>query len=356
MDADPRTIADALRTWFDADARRLPWRRLPPGSRPLYPVLVSEFMLQQTQVARVLDAFPRFITRFPTLADLASAPEGEVLGAWTGLGYYRRARLLHACARTLVERHDGTLPRSLPAVRALPGVGPYTAGALLSLCHDLPVPAIDTNVRRVLLRLHGEPTDARSDARALQHAHALHDDAPTDTPVPGSGRLNEALIELGALVCTPRTPACERCCLRTHCAAHAAGTPQAFGQPTPPRPRTLVHCATLVVRSRRGVLIERRPIRGLWGGLWQAPTVEDPDRPITPARLHTVLPLETTRHIDTFDFQTTHRTLRFRVYEASPRPRARLATSGRRWASHRELASLAMSSPQRRILLGLPSP
>ncbi len=354
MNPDPRTIADALRRWFAADARDLPWRCAPAGSRPLYPVLLSEFMLHQTQVARVLIAYPRFLARFPTLADLARAGDDEVLAAWTGLGYYRRARLLHACARALVERHDGTLPPDPAAVRALPGVGAYTAGALLSLCHDLPVPAIDTNVRRVLSRLHAAAS--MSTTQAEHAARTLHADAPPDTPRAGSGLLNEALIELGALICTPRSPACERCCLRASCRACAAGDPTAFGRPAPSRPRTTMHCATVVIRSRRGVLIEPRPRQGLWAGLWQAPTLEDRGRPITTHRLRSALPVQSLHPVDAFEFQTTHRTLRFRVYEASPRPHARLAVAPRRWASRRELERLPISSPQRRILLGLSSP
>lgn len=239
-------------------------------------------------------------------------------------------------------------------VRALPGVGAYTAGALLSLCHDLPVPAIDTNVRRLLSRLHA--ASSMSTAQAERAARTLHTDAPPDTPRAGSGLLNEALIELGALVCTPRSPACNRCCLRDACRACASGDPTDFGQAAPLRPRTTIHCASVLVRSRRGVLIEQRPPNGLWAGLWQAPTIEDAARPITTSRLRSALPIENLRRIDAFEFQTTHRTLRFCVYEATACPRARLGVAPRRWASRRDLESLALSSPQRRILLGLSSP
>jgi len=354
MDPDPRAIADALRRWFATYARDLPWRCARAGSRPLYPVLLSEFMLQQTQVTRVLHAYPQFVARFPTLPDLAKAPQDEVLAAWTGLGYYRRARLLHACARALIERHGGALPTDPAVVRALPGVGAYTAGALLSLCHDLPAPAIDTNVRRVLSRLHAR--SSMSAAQAERAVRALHGDAPLDTPRAGSGVLNEALIELGALICTPRSPSCDRCCLRDACRACAAGDPTAFGQAAPSRPRTTIYCATVLIRSRRGVLIEQRAPNGLWAGLWQAPTIEDATRPITPHRLRSALPIESMHRIDAFEFQTTHRTLRFSVYEATARARARLGVAPRRWASRRDLEHLALSSPQRRILLGLSSP
>ena len=193
-----------LLAWFRTAARDLPWRR----TRDPYRVLVSEFMLQQTQVSRVLEYYPRFLRRYPDLEALARAKPSAVREAWDGLGYYRRAANLHRLARQVVKRHAGAIPSDPVALEDLPGVGPYTAGAVSSFAFEQPVPAVDTNARRVLRRVFGCQTakSARTTALALQ---------------PGRGQtawaFNQALMELGALVCSARAPKCGQCPVRSVC-------------------------------------------------------------------------------------------------------------------------------------------
>jgi A/G-specific adenine glycosylase len=213
-----RPEIDYLLTWYDAHRRRLPWRA-PPGRKPEpYHVLLSEVMLQQTTAATVAGRFEGFLARFPTLAALAEAEQADVLHGWQGLGYYRRARALHACAKAVVARHDGLLPRQEDALRALPGIGPYTARAVLAIAFDKPSVPVDANVARVLARLHGIETPMPAALGELQaRADAL---ISPDRP----GDAAQALMDLGATVCRPRQPRCDACPWQRSCAAHAAGT------------------------------------------------------------------------------------------------------------------------------------
>ncbi|MFN4242682.1 MAG: A/G-specific adenine glycosylase [Tepidisphaerales bacterium] len=261
-----------LLTWFDRARRDLPWRRpLDRPDAPLdpYAVLVSEAMLQQTQVATVIPYFNRWMQRFPTVEALAAADENEVLTYWQGLGYYRRARNLYNAARMLVERHQGQFPRDLTALRALPGVGPYTAGAIASIAFDEPVPLVDGNVQRVLLRLDAQLLDPRS----KDGQRWLWERAGQLVPANRPGDFNSALMELGATVCSPRKPRCLNCPVAMFCEAHHAGTAERI---PPPRPtRTLPHVRRTVWCVRRADgrwLLERRPTTGRWAGLWQFPS------------------------------------------------------------------------------------
>jgi len=205
-----------LRAWYRANARDLPWRR----TRDPYRVLVSELMLQQTQVARVVDRYADFLGRFPTLADVARADEAHVTDAWQGLGYYARARNLHRLARTVAERPGGALPSDPAALRRLPGVGAYTAGAVASFAFERPAPLVDTNVARVLRRVFAPhlPTRTPATAKPLWRI--------AEATLPRSGRHawthNQALMELGALVCTARVRHCARCPVRAVCGTYAA--------------------------------------------------------------------------------------------------------------------------------------
>ncbi len=195
------TFTRKLLAWYKRNARVLPWRQ----TRNPYAILVSEFMLQQTQVSRVLDYYPRFLKRFPTIASLARSKPQAVMEAWDGLGYYARARNLHTLAREVTRRHDGTLPDTPEDLRTLPGVGRYTAGAVACFAYEKPVPAVDTNVNRVLSRAFGTK-DVWDLAESL---------------VPKNGerawRFNQALMELGALVCKARSPLCPECPVKDNC-------------------------------------------------------------------------------------------------------------------------------------------
>jgi A/G-specific adenine glycosylase len=258
--------ARRLLAWFDANARDLPWRT--PAPREAYRVWVSEVMLQQTRVETVVRYYEPFLAAFPDARALAAAAEDEVMKRWEGLGYYRRARLLHAGARVLVERHDGQLPRAFRELVELPGFGPYTAGAVASLAFGERVPAIDGNVLRVVARQLDADDDVGSPALRAKAATWVRSRQPRDA----AGAFNEALMELGATVCTPRAPRCGACPLARSCLgrARAAQLPRRSRA----APRVPVARVALAL-ARRGdrVLMEKRE-RGLLAGTWGLPWVE----------------------------------------------------------------------------------
>lgn len=258
-----RDLRQALLTWYSRERRRLPWRESPDP----YRVLVSEFMLQQTQVATVVPYFERFMARFPTVGELAAAPVEEVLAAWSGLGYYRRARNLHAAARRIVERHGGAVPRGERAVRELPGVGAYTAGAVRSIAFGEHAAVVDGNVGRVLsrlLRMTGAAGSAATSRRLWEAAARLLDPA-------APGDFNQALMELGALRCLPAAPDCERCPWGRFCLARAGGVQDTIPRPARRPPTREVREAAIVVRRAGRVLLVRRQGEGELAGMWELP-------------------------------------------------------------------------------------
>jgi len=203
-----------LLAWYRVNGRRLPWR----GTRNPYRILVSEVMLQQTQVGRVKDYYPRFLRRYPTFEDLAAAPEPTVRESWAGLGYYARARNLHATARIVVAEHGGKLPADLQTIRRLPGIGRYTAGAVLSIAYGQAEPILDTNAARVLARVFA--VSRRGGKSAMRRR--LWAVAASVTPVRGAGDFNQAIMDLGAMVCRARNPQCAVCPLRSRCLSRIA--------------------------------------------------------------------------------------------------------------------------------------
>lgn len=252
-------IRAALLAWYDAARRDLPWR----GEADPYRVWLSEVMLQQTRVETVRPYYARWVERFPTVQALAEAPLEEVLKAWEGLGYYSRARNFHAAVREVAARHGGRVPDDAAALRALPGVGRYTAGAVASIAFGREEPVVDGNVRRVLARLADDPAPAEESLWAT---------AAELVRGPRPGELNQALMELGATLCTPRHPRCGACPVAAHCAARAAGTQHA--RPAPKKAGPLPHEDTAVPIVARGgaVLLVRRPLDARLGGLWSFPT------------------------------------------------------------------------------------
>lgn len=269
MDPNPHPrlyaqLQNALLDWACEHLRPLPWRTMP---RDPYRVWVSEVMLQQTRVDTVIPYFERWIQRYPDVRALADAPLDDVLKAWEGLGYYARARNLHRAARAIVEAHGGRLPDDPQALRGLPGIGRYTAGAILSIAFGRDEPALDGNIRRVLSRAFAvaEPRRARLDAALWALARAL-------LPPGRAGAFNEALMELGATVCTPRNPSCARCPWAFACVAHAEGRPTAF--PARPARKTIPHydvTAAIIWREPGVFLTAQRNAEGLLGGLWEFP-------------------------------------------------------------------------------------
>ena len=260
------TFADRLLRWFGEHQRELPFR----GTRDPYVVWISESMLQQTQVTTVLPYFERFIDRFPTVRHLAEADLDEVLSLWAGLGYYRRARHLHAAAREIIDEHGGRFPDDKRSVLRLPGIGPYTAGAILSIAFGRPEPLVDGNVSRVLCRVFeiaGDPGKGSARRQLWELAGEL---VSRDQP----GDFNQALMELGALVCTPGDPSCPGCPLGRLCLAHQNGSTELFPETrTAPAPET-VEVAVAVIRHGRKALIARRPAGVVLAGMWEFPSVE----------------------------------------------------------------------------------
>ena len=268
MSLDPARLADLLLPWFEVHGRHdLPWQAEPTP----YRVWVSEVMLQQTQVDTVKPYFERFIARFPDPATLAAAPADEVMRHWSGLGYYARARNLHRAAAEIVARHGGALPETPDALIALPGIGRSTAGAILALACGQSQPILDGNVKRVLARVF-LVDDAPDSAAGLQKLWSL---AEAATPQQRVAAYTQAIMDLGATVCTRANPACTRCPLAGDCAALAAGRTDAIpvARRRARRGTRTAHFVFLVAGGR--VLLERRPPRGIWGGLWTPPEFPD---------------------------------------------------------------------------------
>lgn len=261
----PAPWARALLRWYRQHHRPLPWR----ATRDPYRIWVSEVMLQQTQVAAATPYYAEFVRRFPSLRALAAAPVDDVLHAWAGLGYYRRARHLHEAARAVVRDHGGRIPPEAAAFGRLPGVGRYTMGAVLSIGFGRPLPVLDGNVARVLSRLEAIPAAVKEP----RGARLLWERATALVPLREPGTWNQALMELGATVCTPRAPACGRCAVARWCAAFAAGRVDEFPPVPARRPTVAMRRAVVLVRRANRVLLVRRE-GALLAGLWEPPGVE----------------------------------------------------------------------------------
>lgn len=258
-------FAHRLLAWYDGHGRKdLPWQI----ERSAYRVWVSEIMLQQTQVATVIPYFERFMAAFPTLGALAAAPLDDVLGLWSGLGYYARARNLHQAARQTVDRYGGELPTAIDELCQLPGIGRSTAGAILALAHGQPHPILDGNAKRVLARYHAVPGWPGQTAVAKQ----LWDLAARHTPAPRVADYTQAIMDLGATLCTRTHPACGDCPLMAGCQGFAAGRQADYPGAKPRRSSPARASRFLLIRDSAGaVLLEKRPPTGVWGGLWSLP-------------------------------------------------------------------------------------
>jgi A/G-specific adenine glycosylase len=315
----PHALRAALIDWYDRVARDLPWRR----TRDPYAIWVSEIMLQQTRVDTVVRYYGRFLERFPSARALAAASEDEVMAAWSGLGYYRRARNLHSGVREVVARYGGHVPAEPEARRALPGVGRYTAGAIGSIAFERAEPIVDGNVARVLCRVLGIDTPPeRSDTQ-----RRLWSEAERLVEGPRPSALNQALMELGATVCSKQTPDCARCPLRSHCRAHAEGRtrelPIARKKPAPRRVALVALLATHGSGSERAVWLTRGG-GALFGGLWNLPMVEGRGRAVAAgllARSGLRGRLAARAH-GRLEHVLTHRKLELQLWEATAVQRA----------------------------------
>ncbi|HEV2488419.1 MAG TPA: A/G-specific adenine glycosylase [Candidatus Acidoferrales bacterium] len=263
-------IRRRLLAWYHANRRALPWR----NSRDPYRIWVAEIMLQQTRIAAVIPYYEKFLRRFPTVESLAHAREGQVLKHWAGLGYYSRARNLHRAAREILRKHGGQFPKSLDQALALPGIGQYTAAAILSIAYDAPLAALDGNVARVLSRLFA----LRGDARGTRHQRKLAAVAQQLLPSRSPGDWNQAMMELGETVCTPRAPRCDSCPVSHLCRAYALGLSGEIPLSRKKPPTVAMRIAAAVLLDPRGrTLLTKSPGRHdavLFSRMWQFPALE----------------------------------------------------------------------------------
>lgn len=340
-------LAEALLAWYDRHRRSLPWRAR-PGERPdPYRVWLSEIMLQQTTVAAVVPYYARFLARFPDLRRLAAAPLEDVLRLWAGLGYYARARNLHACAEAVVARHAGVFPDTVEALRALPGIGPYTAAAVAAIAFDRPAMPVDGNIERVVARLHAVAEELpRAKPAIARHAQAL---MPAHRP----GDFAQAMMDLGATICTPRAPACGSCPCRDSCAARALGTPDGFPRKAAKTTGALRRGAAFVVLRRDGrVLLRERPRTGLLGGMSEVPTTAwsaDFDASAALAQAPRYRGARWRRLAGTVTHTFTHFPLELTVY-ATRLPADAAALPDARFVPLRDLAREALPNVMRKVI------
>jgi A/G-specific adenine glycosylase len=356
-------IRAPLVAWYGQAHRDLPWRISPDP----YRILVSELMLVQTTVAAVVPYYTRFLARFPDVGALATADEAEVLKAWEGLGYYRRARQLHAAARVIVSEYGGKFPDDPDALRALPGVGRYIAGAILSIAFDHPAPILEANTQRVLARL----LACRENVRSTATQKRLWDAAARLVPPTGAGAFNQALMELGALVCVPREPHCLICPVAAECRARALGiqdeVPVLAARPAP---LSVVEACAVVARDGRWLIVQRSP-GGLWDGFWELPTIhlqgadpagrgfgalvdlEEGVRRLTAARVRLGSLLTTIR------YSVTRHRVELNAYSGVGLSEALVPGPGlvqAVWARPEALGDYLFASPYRRLIKGLTGP
>ena len=349
-------IADLLLAWYERNGRELPWRR----TRDPYAIWVSEIMLHQTQVATAMPYYERFLRRFPTLAALAEAPLDDVLKAWEGLGYYGRARNLHAAARKMAEEHGGRVPNDLAALRALPGIGEYTAGAILSIAYGQDAPAVDGNARRVLSRLFAVAEDIGAPATQ----RALADLATGVLPAGRAGAYNQALMDLGATLCLPRRPRCLACPLVSACAAYAQGLQEALPARAPRRAVPHYQIAAGVIwqsPARERFLIAQRRPEGLLGGLWEFPGGKQEDGETLPECLKREIAEELALEIQVGELLTivqhayTHFRITMHTFDclATGAEPQSLQVADWRWIALDQVSEFAFSTADHKIIAAL---
>jgi A/G-specific adenine glycosylase len=333
-------VRGRLLEWYERSRRDLPWRR----NRDPYAIWVSEIMLQQTRVAVVVERYQTFMARFPTLLSLALAPEQEVLAAWSGLGYYRRARMLHKAAQFVVDHCQGNLPRTAAELRLLPGIGAYTAAAVASIAHGERVAVVDGNVERVLCRMEGWKAGSRAGGGA-QVRRKIEVLAAELVSPERPGDWNQALMELGATLCSPRNPRCEECPVADDCKTQGE-------HPTAPRPKMICRevAHALAVRSgrkagqaHREVLLEQRPAtQTVMPGMWELPTLIEANVPDEELRL-------TVRH----SIMQVNYSVRIRTVFADDIDALTVAGGERRWIPLKDTGGMALTGLTRKALTRL---
>jgi len=338
-------VAPLLLSWYGHQGRDLPWRQ----TRDPYRIWLSEIMLQQTTVKAVVPYYQRFLAAFPTVAALACANIDDVLELWAGLGYYSRARNLHQAACQIVEVHGGQFPRTLDGLMALPGVGRSTAGAILSIAFDQPAPILDGNVRRVLVRLYAwreDPRSSRAECQFWAWAERLtSSDRPHDYA--------QAIMDLGAMVCTPRQPLCPECPLRKLCQANRLGLSEQLPVKRPKKAVPVRQQVALLLRDVQGrMLVRQRPLSGLLGGMWEFPTAE-----IVGAETAEAVALRTLRELGLsaplqqmvcLTHTYSHFKLELTVFYGRVADSGRVAETGDQWLDDVGLSSLPLHGVQRK--------
>ena len=342
-------LAINLLNWYADHARNLPWRGHPDS----YAIWVSEIMLQQTRVETVIPYFEKWMERFPDIGSLAEASQEQVLSAWEGLGYYSRARSLQKAAQIIVDEYGGALPEDARTLRRLPGIGSYTAGAIASIAFGADEPALDGNIRRVLARVF----DVQAPSRSPEGEQTLWRLAAENLPPGKAGEYNQALMDLGASICTPRNPDCSACPLSKICQAYALGVQEQ--RPVRSARKDVPHyTVTAAVIQRNGhVLVTRRPENGLLGGMWEFPGGKLQDGEDLPACLQREIQEElgvmvevadrlgTYRHAYTH-FRVTLHAFRCKLVDGEPRP---LEASDLRWVPPSDLEGFPMGKLDRQI-------
>ncbi len=339
-----------LLAWYDRHRRKLPWRAPPGHHADPYRVWLSEIMLQQTTVKAVAPYYARFLARWPDLGALAAAPLDDVLKTWAGLGYYARARNLHACARAVVERHGGKIPTGEAALRDLPGIGAYTAAAIAAIAFDAPATPVDGNIERVIARLFAVETPLPAAKPEISRlAQGL-------TPPRRAGDFAQAMMDLGATICTPKRPACALCPWNDSCAARVRGDAETFPRRVPKREGVLRRGAAFVARRADGfVLVRTRPAKGLLGGMTEVPTTEwsagfQENTALKSApRFALGKPVKWRRTAGIVRHVFTHFPLELTVYAADV-PARLPAAKGTRWVALTELAGEALPSLMRKVV------
>lgn len=314
---------------------------------PAYHVLLSELMLQQTQVSTVIPYFGRFLKAFPTLESLASADEQEVLRLWQGLGYYSRARNLQAAARVIVREHGGVVPADVKSLLSLPGIGRYTAGAIASLAYEQRAAILDGNVQRVLCRVYGIEADPRDRATNQE----LWELAEAILPAQRVGDFNSSLMELGATICTPQSPACGGCPVRAHCVAQKKGLTDRIPPSRKAKPSPLERRWVFCIQHQGRWLIEQRPAKGRWAGLWQFVTIPAGEgKPTCAALVGEGVTLKRLTRLGVIHHVLTHRRYEFEAFACQGTvSRGSAAGKTRVWIKPEQLADYPMSRPQLRL-------
>lgn len=340
MKAAPDLLAARLLAWYRADHRALPWRQ----TRDPYRIWVSEIMLQQTRVEAVIPHYEAFVRRYPALAALAQASEEAVLASWAGLGYYRRARMLHAASKRAVSDHGGEWPRSYAEMRALPGIGDYTAAAIASIAFDEPRPALDGNALRVLSRMADERRDIAAGATRRALGAAAKDLMDT-VPCGSRGDFTQALIELGAVVCVPRSPRCERCPWSAACSGLAAGSaPNLPVKGARSVPRKVNLSVALAIRDQRVLMRQRPSDASVMPGFWELPMASSDASALRALGFPSCVEGE---ELGSFAHSITNTQYTARVYLAEFEGSL---TQDQRWISVREMSGVPLSTISRKAL------